>query len=69
MIGAHITEHIGIAIRLTFIGLGSGAFSHTLTQTTDGWRYWAGAGTGIGLYLLGAILEFAGEHSRKKEEK
>lgn len=67
MIGAHIIEHVGISIRLIFIGLGAGVFSHMLTHESDGLRYWVGAGAGLSLYLLGAILEFMGEYGRKKE--
>lgn len=62
-------ESLGASIRLMFIGLGAGAFSHMLTQESDGPRYWIGAAVGIALYLLGAVFEFAGEHGRKKEKK
>lgn len=69
MIAAHVAERIGAAIRLMFIGLGAGAFSHMLTQEDDGIRYWIGAGAGLGLYFIGAMLEFFGEYKRKKNER
>lgn len=66
---AQVAFSVGAVIRLVIIGFGCAALSHMLTGTFGGPRYWIGSLTIAAVYLLGAIMEHAGDYSLKKERK